>query len=285
MRLLEDLGFDSILVPDQMVGPGWSSMLALTAAAVATTDLRVGNLALNNDMHNPVVLAREAATLDVISGGRYELGLGAGWLDRDYQSTGMAFDRGRVRVSRLREAVALIKRLFAGEEVTFEGEFYKVARAECRPVSVQRPRPPILIAGGGPEILALAGAEADIVAIGLQGVGRTPMSVDVVSADAVRAQLEFVRAGAGERIGQLEISTFIHVVLTPDRERTLDEMATAGCDSAVARSSIFMAVGNLTEIEAHIVRLREDLGITYFCLRGPHLFELGPVVEELAGKG
>jgi alkanesulfonate monooxygenase SsuD/methylene tetrahydromethanopterin reductase-like flavin-dependent oxidoreductase (luciferase family) len=124
-KRLEAIGYATLSMPDHMVGGAWSNMPALGAAAAVTTRLRLGNLVLDNDFRNPVVLAREFATLDVISNGRVEIGLGAGWFDRDYQSTGIPFDRGGVRVARLAEAVTLMKRLFTEDEVTFEGIYYR----------------------------------------------------------------------------------------------------------------------------------------------------------------
>src|SRR5207302_2769105 len=162
-RRLESMGYATLAMPDHMVGGAWSNMPALGAAAAATSTLRLGNLVLDNDFRNPVVLAREYATLDVISGGRVEVGLGAGWFDRDYQSIGAPFDRGRVRVERLGEAVALMKRLFIEDEVTFAGRYYRTERSQCRPKPVQRPHPPFLMAAGGQRILEVAGREADIV--------------------------------------------------------------------------------------------------------------------------
>src|SRR5687767_7150786 len=173
-KRIEALGYGTLAMPDHMIGGAWAAMPALAAAAVVAPKLRVGTLVIDNDFRNPTVFAREAAALDVITNGRFELGIGAGWLDRDYQSTGIAFDRGRVRVARLAEAVTLMKRLFTEEQVTFTGEYYKVEKAECRPKPVQQPYPPIMIAGGGPQILELAGREADIVAIvpaGITGSG------------------------------------------------------------------------------------------------------------------
>ena len=128
-KRLEAIGYETLSMPDHMVGGAWSNMPALGAAAAVTTRLRLGNLVLDNDFRNPVVLAREFATLDVISSGRVEIGLGAGWFDRDYQSTGIAFDRGRVRVARLAEAVTLMKRLFTEDEVTFEGTYYRTTKS------------------------------------------------------------------------------------------------------------------------------------------------------------
>ncbi len=159
-KRLEALGYDTLAMPDHMIGGAWAAMPALAVAATATQKLRVGTLVVDNDFRNPTVFARECATLDVLTNGRFELGIGAGWLDRDYQSTGIAFDRGRVRVARLAEAVTLMKRLFTEEQVTFAGEYYRVEKAECRPKAVQQPYPPFLIAGGGPDILALAGRTA-----------------------------------------------------------------------------------------------------------------------------
>src|SRR5258708_30232399 len=135
-------------MPDHMVGGGWAAMPALAALAPITTKLRLGTLVIDNDFRNPVVFAREIAVLDVISGGRVELGIGAGWFDRDYQGTGIPFERGRVRVARLAEAATLLKRLFTGEQVDFAGTDYPFTKAERRPKTVQPPHPPLTIARG-----------------------------------------------------------------------------------------------------------------------------------------
>src|SRR6267142_1235095 len=139
-KRLEALGYGTLAMPDHMIGGAWAAMPALAVAATVTTKLRVGTLVIDNDFRNPTVFARECATVDVLTNGRFELGIGAGWLDRDYQSTGIPFDRGRVRVARLAEAVTLMKRLFTEEQVTFAGEYYNVEKAECRPKPGQRPR-------------------------------------------------------------------------------------------------------------------------------------------------
>ena len=283
-KRLEAIGYATLSMPDHMVGGAWSNMPALGAAAAVTTKLRLGNLVLDNDFRNPVVLAREFATLDVISNGRVEIGLGAGWFDRDYQSTGIPFDRGRVRVARLAEAVMLMKRVFTEDEVTFEGTYYRTTKSECRPKTVQQPRPPILIAAGGPEILALAGREADIVAVIPPGAGVQPPAPDDVAATGVRRQIDVVREAAGSRFEEIELSCFVDVTLTDDREKTIAELADkAKVDPAVLGSSVYRGIRTLDQVREHIVRVRRDTGITYFCLRGPHAEELAPVVKELAG--
>ena len=283
-KRLEAIGYATLSMPDHMVGGAWSNMPALGAAAAVTTKLRLGNLVLDNDFRNPVVLAREFATLDVISNGRVEIGLGAGWFDRDYQSTGIAFDRGRVRVARLAEAVTLMKRLFTEDEVTFEGTYYRTAKSECRPKTVQQPRPPILIAAGGPEILKVAGREADIVAVIPPGAGVQRPAPDDVAATGVRRQIDVIRDAAGLRFEEIELSCFLDVTLTDDRERTIAELAEkAKVDPAVLGSSVYRGIGTLDEVREHIVRVRRETGITYFCLRGPHAEELAPVVKDLSG--
>ena len=204
-KRLETIGYETLSMPDHMVGGAWSNMPALGAAAAVTTRLRLGNLVLDNDFRNPVVLAREFATLDVISNGRVEIGLGAGWFDRDYQSIGIPFDRGRVRVARLAEAVTLMKRLFTEDEVTFEGTYYRTAKSECRPKTVQQPRPPILIAAGGPQILELAGREAEIVAVIPPGAGVRPAAPDDVTVTGVRRQIDTVRKAVGSRFEKIAV--------------------------------------------------------------------------------
>jgi len=278
------MGYATLSMTDHMVGGAWSNMPALGAAAAVTTRLRLGNLVLDNDFRSPVVLAREFATLDVISGGRVEIGLGAGWFDRDYQSTGIPFDRGQIRVARLAEAVTLMKRLFTEDEVSFEGTYYRTVKSECRPRTVQRPRPPILIAAGGPQMLELAGREAEIVAVIPPGAGVRPPAPDDVAAAGVRRQLDAVRQAAGPRFDEIELSCFLDVTLTDERDRTIAELAEkAKMDPAVLGSSVYRGIGTLDQVREHIIRVRRETGIAYFCLRGPHVEELAPVVRDLSG--
>ena len=285
-KRLEALGYDTIAMPDHMIGGAWAALPALAVAATVTQKLRVGTLVVDNDFRNPTVFARECATLDVLTNGRFELGIGAGWLDRDYQSTGIPFDRGRMRVARLAEAVTLMKRLFTEEQVTFAGEYYRVEKAECRPKPVQHPYPPILIAGGGPEILALAGREANIVAIvapGITGSGKVPP--ESFTLDTMREQIGLVRDAAGARFGEIELSMFLDCILTDDREKIIADMAEkAKVEPDALRNSAYRGIGTLHEIRDHIVHVRDTIGITYFCLRGPDVEGLGPIVSELAGR-
>lgn len=285
-KRLEALGYDTLAMPDHMIGGAWAAMPALAVAATVTHRLRVGTLVIDNDFRNPTVFARECATLDVLTGGRFELGIGAGWLDRDYESTGIAFDRGRVRVARLAEAVTLMKRLFTEEQVTFAGEYYKVEKAECRPKTVQQPHPPFLIAGGGPDILALAGREASIVAIVPFGItGSGAIDPGKFRLETMREQIALVRGAAGPRFGEIELSMFLDCTLTDDREKTIAELAEkAKVDPDVTRNNVYRGIGTLEEIRDHIVRVRDATGVTYFCLRGPDVESLGPIVGELTGR-
>ena len=285
-KRIEALGYDTIAMPDHMVGGAWAAMPALAALAPVTNTLRLGTLVIDNDFRNPVVFAREVAALDVISGGRFELGIGAGWLDRDYQGTGIPFDRGRVRVARMAEAITLMKRLFTEEQVDHEGTYYRVTKAECRPKTVQQPHPPLLVAGGGPEILALAGRVADIVAIVPAGItGSGQLAREAVTLETMARQADLVREAAGARADALELSIFLDCALTEDRERTIAEMAEkAKADPALIAGSAYRGIGTLDEIRDHILRVRDTVGITYFCLRGPDVEKLGPIVRDLTRR-
>jgi probable F420-dependent oxidoreductase len=166
-RKIEGLGYGTLTLPDhltELIAP----MAALVSAAEVTTTLRVGTNVLNNDLRHPVLVAREAAAVDLLTDGRLQLGLGAGSIQAEYEQAGLCFDRGRTRVERLAEAVTIIKGLLKGEEVTFAGRHYRVTGHTIGPLPVQRPHPPILIGGNGPKLLALAAREADIV--GLSGL-------------------------------------------------------------------------------------------------------------------
>lgn len=285
-KRIEAMGYDTLAMPDHMIGGAWAPLPALAALAQVTTKLRFGTLVIDNDFRNPVVFAREVAVLDVLSGGRFELGLGAGWLDRDYQGTGIPFDRGRVRVARLAEAVTLMKRLFTEEQVDFSGKFYSVTKAECRPKTVQQPHPPLMIAGGGDEILALAGREADIVAIvpaGITGTGK--LAKEAVTLETMKKQAQLVRDAARARADAIEYSMFLDCVLTDDRDKKIAEMAeVAKVDADLIRLSAYRGIGTTDAIVEHIKKVRAEVGVTYICLRGPDVEKLGPVIEALAGK-
>lgn len=284
-KRLEALGYSTLAMPDHMIGGAWAAMPALAALAPITTTLRFGTLVIDNDFRNPVVFAREVAVLDVLSGGRFELGLGAGWLDRDYLGTGITFDRGRVRVARMAEAVTLMKRLFTEEQVDFAGTYYSVTKAEVRPKTTQKPHPPLMIAGGGDEILAVAGREADIVAIvpaGITGTGK--LRLDALTLETLKRQAALVRKVAGGR--DIEFSMFLDCIITDDRTKTIANMADATKidDPRLISESAYRGIGTLEEITAHIRLLHREVGMTYFCLRGPDVEKLGPVVRALAAN-
>jgi probable F420-dependent oxidoreductase len=284
-RRLEAFGYSALLIPDHVIGTQlWSVFPALTAAAVATTKLRVGTLVIANDFRNPLLLAREFATLDLVSGGRAEIGLGAGWATRDYESLGIHYDRGRVRVERLAESVRLLKRLFTEEKVTHEGTYYHLKEAQVAPVAVQKPHPPIQIAGGGREILSLAGREADIVGIvpRFSGEGKIREQHEVTAAGSAE-KVAIVREAAGDRFGEIELSMFLDVTLADDPEATVRDLAKQLDRPAdQITESAYRVIGSIEDVRRRVLEMRQ-LGFTYFCLRGPNVEELGPLVGEMAG--
>ena len=163
-RKLEDLGYSMLVVPDHLADL-LAPMPALVSAAEATTRLRVGTNVLNNDLRHPVLVAREAATIDLLTDGRLELGLGAGHMQSEYEQAGLSFDAAGTRVTRLAEAITVIKGLLRGEPVTFTGQYYRVTNHQNYPLPVQLPHPPVLIGGNGRQLLTLAAKQAEIVGL------------------------------------------------------------------------------------------------------------------------
>src|SRR6266566_1163124 len=163
-RKIEHLGYSVLTVPDHLADL-FAPMPAVLSAAEATKHLRVGTNVLNNDFRHPVLVAREAATVDLLTDGRLELGLGAGYVKSEYEQVGLRFDLGGARVERLAEAVVIVRRLLTGERVTFAGRHYRVTDHTVYPLPVQQPHPPILIGGNGPQLLTLAAKEADIISL------------------------------------------------------------------------------------------------------------------------
>jgi probable F420-dependent oxidoreductase len=281
-RQAEAAGFDVVLASDH-VGPGRSPLPMLAAIAACTERIRIGTFVLNNDMRNPVQLAWEATTLDHLSGGRFELGLGAGHTPREYAATSIGFDPPGVRKRRLMESVEVIRALLDGEEVTRAGEFFQVEAARIER-SVQA-RLPILVGGNGPALLQHAGLHADVV--GLQGLGRTlpdghRHTVDFTP-DRLTAQVAQVRAAAGERAASVELNALVQVAeVTADRDPVLGELVASvdGLTREDAEDVPYVLVGTVDEIVAKVSRCRDRWGITYFVVRTLEPF--APVIAALS---
>src|SRR4051812_16307870 len=210
-RKAEALGYSALFVPDHFVEHPFAPTVALTHAAAVTTTLRIGPFVLGNDYRHPVVLARDMATLDLLSDGRLELGIGAGWMTADYDKAGLTLDRPGVRIARLAESIAILKGLFAPGEFTFEGEHYRVTALDGQPKPVQNPVP-FLIGGGGPKILGLAAREAQIIGVNANlrsGVGGSDDSVASLTTGATDDKVGWLRDAAGDRFDDLELQTLV----------------------------------------------------------------------------
>ncbi len=274
----EQLGFDVVLVSDH-VGPGLSPLVALGAMAQATERIRVGTFVLNNDMRNPVQLAWEASTLDRLSGGRFELGLGAGHTPQEYPATGVRFDDARHRKARLMESVEVIRRLVGGELVTYHGDHVHVDEAQID--ASHQKRLPILVGGNGAALLTHAGAHADIV--GLQGLGRTRPDGHrhAVKWDPgwLTAQIDQVRAGARSRFGDLELNALVQVTrITDERDAVLKQVCERldGVTVEHADAIPYLLIGTVDEIVAKLAACQARWGISYFVVRELEAF--APVI-------
>lgn len=272
-RRIESLGYSSLVMPDGLrytLAP----LPALAFAAASTRALRVGTYVVANDFRNPVLLAKEAATLDVLSGGRFELGLGAGRPDaaEDNRMMGLGFDAGGVRVRRVAESLALLKALLGGEPATASGPHYAVAGAEISPRPAHRP--PILVAGNGRRLLSLAAREADIVALAV-----APTAPE----SAVAEKVGWLREAAGPRFDQLELN--LNLMAVGDQvPRYISAQMGLTAAGLAASGSVAALMGTTDEMCATLLRRRESLGISYLMVGDELMEAFAPVVERLAGR-
>jgi probable F420-dependent oxidoreductase len=280
-RRLEAEGWSTILVPDHVGGV--STFAPLVSAAEATTDLRVGNLVVNNDLFHPLRLAQEAATVDLLTDGRLELGLGSGWNEPEYHVLGIPYDRPSERAARLGRAVAVLKSAWAGEIRLPNGDDDRGTRAV--PAPVQSPHPPLLIGGHSDPIMSLAAAEADIV--GLTGLTWTGSSLAPTGAsvDALEERVGFVRRQAGDHFEDLEINILTQVTkVGGDTESTISALASAlAVDTELVTSTPLTLIGSVAEVIDKLVANRERVGISYVVVFDTAIDDMTPVVAELAG--
>lgn len=285
-REAEALGYSTLFVPDHF-DEGLGPIAAIATAATVTTTLRVGTLVLDCDFRHPAVLARELATIDQLSEGRLEVGLGAGWKNVDYQRSGIPMDPPKVRVDRMIEYVAVLRGLFAPGPFSFNGEHFTITELDGTPAPYRPEGPPLLIGGGARRVLRFAGANAQIV-----GVNASIHSGEIDSAaaqdghpDRIDEKVSWVREGAGERFGQVELNAWLAVAeVTDDTDATaafLAEVFEVPAEEVL--SSPLVLVGSEAEIHDRLLERRERWGYSYHVIPGDQARTFAPVVAALSG--
>jgi probable F420-dependent oxidoreductase len=286
-RKVEALGYSTLTMPDHF-DDQFAPVPALVAAAAATEALRIGALVWDNDYRHPIVFAKELATIDVLSSGRLEIGIGAGWLATDYSRSGITYDSSKVRVDRFEEGVAVIKGALSGEAFSFSGKHYTIADFTGSPLPIQRPHPPILIGAGGKRMLSIAAMEADIVGInGTLTAGVVgPEAIATMTAEAVDAKVATLHAAAGPRLGEIELNVRAFIVrVTAERTATIEQIAGfVQADPALVEESPFALVGTPSQLADDLLRRRERWGISYVIVGADDVESFAPVVAELAGR-
>jgi probable F420-dependent oxidoreductase len=275
VRRVESLGYASLVIPDNLrytLAP----LPALAAAAAATRTLRLGTYVLANDLRHPVLLAKDVATLDLLSGGRFELGIGAGRPDSAAENhmLGLSFDSGGVRVARLAESLGILKALLGGRRAPDGGTYYHVPDAEISPSPTQQPRVPILVAGAGRHMLSLAACEADIIALGLP-----PDATEATVAE----RIDWIRAAAGERFAEIELN--INLMAVGDQvPRQLAARLHLTAQDLAERGSVAALMGGPDQMCEQLIARRERLGFSYVLVSDELMDAFAPVVERLSGS-
>jgi probable F420-dependent oxidoreductase len=285
-RKVEDLGWSTLTVSDHL-DDQLAPIPAAMAAAAATTTLRVGTMVLANDYRHPVMVAKEAATLDRLTGGRFELGIGAGWMTVDYEAAGIPLDRPGARIERLHEALTILRGCWGEGAFDHDGQHYRITALDGQPKPITAGGPRLVIGGGGERVLRLAARQADIVAVNVNlraGViderafpDGTPESTD--------RKVGWIREAAGDRFDALELQSRIHLAMvTDDRATVIEELAPAfGLTPEQAAATPHALIGSVDQICDDLVERRERWGISYLGLSGDQLDAFAPVIARLAG--
>lgn len=293
-RRAESIGYSALMISDHLTAQ-YAPIPFLTAAAAATDRLRVGTFVFNNNLRHPVLLAKDLATLDRLSGGRVEVGIGAGWNRPEHDATGIPFEPVGIRVAKLAEAIRVFKGCFGDGEFSFEGRHYTITDYDGLPKPVQRPHPPIFVGGGGKRLLTLAAKEAQIVGLAPRitkdGRGLPGLDAPSITFAATEEKIGWVREAAGDRFDGLELNSYPTagpMVLTHDakgeaRRRADDLRARTGVEFTVEEimESPHVFIGSVEELTRKFTDLRERLGISSFLLDDVETF--APIVERLAG--
>jgi probable F420-dependent oxidoreductase len=296
-RKVESLGYATLFLADHYLGPGpagaatllepqqLAPIAAMTAAAAATQTLRVGCRVFCVDYHEPAVLAKEAATIDFLSDGRLEFGIGAGWHAAEYEAMGLTFGKAPDRVDKLEEVIALVKAHWSGDEIAMQGEYVRVSGYSGLPLPVQKPRPPIMIGGSRRRVLSLAGREADIVS--LANVPWTPINeVGLTPTQEAARRVDFALQAAGERSKDLDIeSSPWFSEITNRSDEAYEKMAATmrNADPEVLRDHPNVLVGTVDHVVDVLNHRRDILGVNYITIQQPQMESFAPVCARLTG--
>jgi probable F420-dependent oxidoreductase len=299
-RRAEDLGYAVLSLADHFIGPGpaqeatlhppqeLATVPAMAVAAEATETLRIACRVFCNDYRHPVMLAKDAATLDMLSEGRMEIGVGAGWLAGEYAAAGIPFDPPGLRISRLAETITLMKQLMAEGQVDFQGEHYQVSGFEGKPKPVQQPHPPLMVGGGGRRVLSLAAREADIVSLNFNNRSGVlgPDGVQTSTADQTLEKIGWIRQAAGDRFEALEIEIGAYFTFVTDQAKE----TAAGMGGLFGLTGDEMCahphalIGSPASIIEELLARRDRYGFSYVTVGDAQMEDFAPVVAELAGK-
>jgi len=285
-RKAESLGYSTLLMPDHF-GDQLSPVPALATAAAVTDTLRVGTLVFANDFRHPAVLAKDTATMDLLSDGRLEVGVGAGWMTEDYAWTGVPHDRPGVRIDRMIEAIEVLRGLWGDEAFSFDGEHYTITEMNGLPKPVQQGGPPVVVGGGGKRVLSTAARLADIVGINPNvGEGKIgPEAIASMSADATTEKVGWVRDASGDRYDDIEISILKFVTIVTDQRDAVAEKVGAGMgmDAPTALASPHMIIGSAEQIADELIEQRERWQGSYVTVQSDAIDSFAPIVAALAG--
>jgi probable F420-dependent oxidoreductase len=286
VRELETLGYSTLFAPDHF-DEGFGPITALASAAVVTTTLNVGTLVFATDFRHPAVLARELASIDLLSEGRLEVGLGAGWKRLDYDRSGIPMDPPKVRVDRMIEHTHVLKSLFRGDPVTYAGEHYQITDLDGTPKPFRPEGPPILIGGGGRRVLRFAAGTADIIGINASihsGEIDTAAAQDALP-ESIDEKAGWVREAAGDRLDAVEINAWLSVAEVTEDTAGVAEMLSGVFDTEpenVLQSPLTL-IGSETEIEDRLQERRERWGYSYTVIPGDRVRDFAPIVARLTG--
>ncbi|MEP7177658.1 MAG: TIGR03621 family F420-dependent LLM class oxidoreductase [Pseudonocardiales bacterium] len=290
-RHAEQLGYHSLVLPDHLLGQ-LSPVVTMATVAAATSTLRMSAFVMNNDLRHPAVVAQDLASIDVLSGGRVDVAIGAGWNKPEYDAIGLTFDPTPVRQARLAESITVLKGLFAGSPFSFAGEYYTITDYAAEPVAAQRPHPPFFVGGGGRRTLGLAGREADIIGLAPRILPNGTVDAASLTLAATREKIGWVRDAAGDRFESLELNIYpstwpITVTdnLRGEARRVIDALRSrTGIelteDEVIDSPHLF--IGSIDRLVEKFLQLREELGISSVMLG--EVEELTPVLERLAGS-